>query len=85
MIVACAASLAAIASAALGAERRKPLMPDLNRLDPLAGMGRLFTKDSSPKCSDAADRGRAHRDVATTGTSSGTTGSVVALMRQPSR
>ena len=25
----------------------KPLMPDLSRLDPLAGMGRLFTKDKA--------------------------------------
>ena len=38
---------AALGSVAVGGwvSSLKPLMPDLSRLDPLAGMGRLFTKD----------------------------------------
>ena len=61
----------------------KPLMPDLSRLDPIAGLGRLFTKD---KLAEVAKMLLIVAALACVGTLylSSTSQSVVALVMQPS-
>lgn len=82
LIVAVAASLSSVAVGGW-VQSIKPLMPDLNRLDPLAGMGRMFTKD---KFTEILKMSMivAVLGVVTVWYMSSTLPSVVALMRQPS-
>ena len=82
LIVAVAASLSAVAVGGW-VQSVKPLMPDLNRLDPLAGMGRMFTKDKFTEVLKMTVIVTV-LGVVTVWYMGSTLPSVVALMRQPS-